>query len=142
MSSIPVRRQTCSVSVLPASSVRPAGSTCRGTSSAGPATCKPACKAGRAATAACSLPSTTSGHAHDAGHLGCARPCDTVPSRDLSGWAPDSGARWPPGLRGRVLRRAHCLSSAWSSPLLRPCAWPGRPGVVVAAAPAAGCSRS
>ena len=68
-----------------ATAVRPAGSTCRDTSSPGLATCKPAYRAGRAAAAACSLPSTTTGHAHDAGHLSCARPCDTVPSRDLSG---------------------------------------------------------
>jgi hypothetical protein len=68
-----------------ASAVNAVGSACRGSSSPGPATRKPACKAGRAATAACSLPSTTTGHAHDAGHLRCADPGGTVHSRALSG---------------------------------------------------------
>ncbi len=98
--------------------LRSAGPACRGTSVPDPATCKPVCRAGPAAVAACSLPSTTTGHARDAGRLGRAHPCGTAPSRGLSGQTPDSGAGRPSGRPGGTLQRADHLSSAESSPPL------------------------
>jgi len=83
--------------------LRSAGPACRGTSEPDPAMCKPVCRAGPVATAACSLPLTTTGHARDAGRLGRAHPCGTVPSRGLSGQTPDSGACRPSGQPGPTL---------------------------------------
>ena len=98
--------------------LRPAGSTGRGTSVPDPATCKPGCRAGPVAAAACSRPSTTTGHARDAGRPGRAHPGGTAPSRGLSGQTPDSGAGRPADQQEGTPSRADLLSSAESSPPL------------------------
>lgn len=77
-----------------------------------PATGRRPCMAGRAVAAACSLPSTTTGPARDAGRLRRARRGGTVPSLDRCGPSRGSAAGLPPGRPGRVLRKAYRLSSA------------------------------
>jgi len=101
-----------------ACALRPVGPACRGTSVPDPATCKPVCRTGPSAAAACSRPSTTTGRARDAGRPGRAHPGGTAPSRGLSGQTPDSGAGRPADQQEGTPSRADLLSSAESSPPL------------------------